>query len=535
MRVLKMGLLSTGVLLLLMTAWAPLSRGAQPPPYTRLISRTADSEVGNDFSDAPSVSANGRFVVFESAASDLVADDTNGFTDIFFYDRVLELMIRVSVATGGTEAMTGDSTNPSISPDGRYIVYDSMASDLVANDTNGLSDIFLYDRQTQITTRVNLGAGGVQATGGNSTDPHLSQNADRIVYVSEASNLISGDGNTYADVYMYTRASGVTQRVSVPNSAPNADPNGASITPYITSNGRYVTFASVASNLVATDDNDFCGIFSCSDIFVRDLNANTTTLVSLNTNEAQGDKASSRSVISDDGRYVVYESEADNMDTTTPDTNAVSDVYLRDITAGTTIRVSKSQSGEEGIFASREPYISQDGNWVSFSTGSSFVAGDTNFTEDIYRYSRQSTGLEVASVPEAGGESNGSSRGAVLSSDGQRVGFWSEATNLTENDDNNNRDVFVRTYLEDDATPTPTSTPTNTSTPSSTPTASNTPTVTRTPTVTVTGTVCNGCPPTFTPTPGGPPVPTFTRTPTRTGTPGGGYVPGMYLPIIQKK
>lgn len=526
MRLWKIGIASVSMMLILTTLWIPLTRGAAPPPYTRLISQNTEGAVGDNFSEDPAITADGRYVVFASAATDLVANDTNGLIDIFLLDRPFQAMIRVSVATGGTEAIGGDSISPAISPDGRYIVFESKATNLVTGDSNGVSDIFLHDRQTSTTTRVSVITGGGQASGGDSVTPSVSNNADRIVYASSATNLISSDGNPYQDIFLYVRATNTTTRISVPTTPPTAIPNGRSLDPYITSNGNYVAFASVANNLVSGDVNDFCGVFSCADIFIRDLTNNTTTLVSRNNAGDLGNRASNAPAVSNDGRFVVFESEADNLDAQLPDGNFVADVFMRDRQSATTIRVSKGQGGEEGTFSSTEANISSDSNWLFFTTGSEFVPSDTNFTPDIYRYQRSNGQLNVMSLPEGGGESDGASREAAPSSDGQRVAFWSEASNLIPEDTNSLRDVFVRTYLEDDATPTPTNTPTNTATPTNTPTPSNTPTITSTPTITTTP--GNG-PPTFTPTGGA-----ITRTPTRTRTPWNAGDPVLFLPVIRR-
>jgi len=524
MRTFKTVLIFAALALLMFTLWVPLSQGAQPPPYTRLISRIPNGEVGNSTSDIPSVSSDGRYVAFQSLATDLVANDTNGAMDIFVLDRLFQTTQRISVSSSGTEANSG-SANSSISPDGRWVVYESDATNLVTGDSNGLTDIFLYDRQTSQTTRVNVATGGAQATGGPSTQPHVSNNGEKIVYESLATNLISNDGNNFQDIFMYTLTGATTVRVNVSQVNPTTPPNGDSFSPYISAGGQFVTFASVAENLVANDDNDFCGAFSCGDIFVRNLTAGVTEIVSLRSDGLQGTQSSSEPAISSDGRWVVFESDADNLDTVVPDTNFVTDIFLRDRTTNQTRRVSLGPGNTEGLFPHTTPNISDDGNWIAFTTASAFVAGDLNGYEDIYRYSRVNGALIVASVPEAGGEANESSTEADVSGDGQRIVFSSFATNLTANDDNNTADVFIRTYLDDDATATPTNTPTATPTNTPTPTPTSTPTTTLTPSVT--NTPGNG-PPTF--TPGG----SITRTPTRTRTPWNGGDPVLFLPIIRR-
>jgi hypothetical protein len=227
---------------------------------TERVSVDSAGVQGNDDSLDPSISADGRFVAFASLASSLVAGDTNLVQDIFVHDRLNGTTERVSVDTAGAQA-NDDSQNPSISADGRFVAFDSDATNLVASDTNGVSDIFVHDRQSGMTERVSIDSGGTQS-GGNSYWPSISANGHFVAYYSDATNLVAGDTNAAFDVFVHDRLIGTTERVSVATGG--AEGNARSLNPSISADGRFVAFESVASNLVAGDTNGF------SDIFVHD-------------------------------------------------------------------------------------------------------------------------------------------------------------------------------------------------------------------------------------------------------------------------
>jgi Tol biopolymer transport system component len=184
---------------------------------------------------------------------------------------------RVSVAAGGAQALGGDSTQPSISADGRYVAFASEATNLVPADTNGLTDIFVHDRDKGSTERVNVAAGGVQAVGGHSFYPAISADGRYVAFVSDAANLVPGDTNNSWDIFLHDRQTGTTERVSVGGGGSQADAGSAR--PSISGDGRYVAFESGAMNLVPGDTNDVV------DIFVHDRRTNKTTRVSLLTEE----------------------------------------------------------------------------------------------------------------------------------------------------------------------------------------------------------------------------------------------------------
>ena len=202
------------------SGWQQTSPAGTVPSIER-VSVADDGTQGNDVSSVLSISADGRYVAFTSNASNLVPGDTNGFGDIFVYDRQTDTIERVSVASDGTQG-NDRSVAPSISADGRYVAFVSYASNLVPGDTNGASDIFVYDRQTDTIERVSLAADGTE--GDRASDsPSISADGRYVAFVSYASNLVSGDTNGETDVFVYDRQTDTIERVSVASDGTQAN------------------------------------------------------------------------------------------------------------------------------------------------------------------------------------------------------------------------------------------------------------------------------------------------------------------------
>src|SRR5205814_1263965 len=196
-------------------------------------------------------SADGRFVAFAAWARNLAPGDTNGFGDVFVHDRGTGVTERLSVDGAGTEA--NDTIHqPAISADGRFVAFVSAATNLVPGDTNGLSDVFVHDRRTRRTERVSVDSAGTQADGA-SASPALSADGRFVAFSSSATNLVPGDTNGQADVFVHDRRTGTTERVSVDSAGTGA--NGWSERPSISADGRFVAFCSYATNLVPRDTN----------------------------------------------------------------------------------------------------------------------------------------------------------------------------------------------------------------------------------------------------------------------------------------
>ncbi|MBI3597906.1 MAG: PD40 domain-containing protein [Nitrospirae bacterium] len=345
---------------------------------TGIIERVSVSSTGlegNDASNYPAISADGRYVSFSSKASNLVAGDTNGWFDVFVHDRESGETSRVSVNSAGSEG-NGNSFPSAISADGRFIAFSSKANNLVSNDKNGTFDLFVHDRQTGATTRVSVDSLGTE---GNdfSYAPTIDASGQFVAFSSKASNLVAGDTNGTFDVFMHNMETGETTRISVDSAGMNA--NGQSGWPAISADGKYVAFSSKANNLVSGDTND------TFDVFMHNMETGETMRVSVDSlgAEANQNGDSVASALSADGRFVAFTSGASNL--TPSDTNGTFDVFVHDRESGKTTRVSVNNLGTEGNNASYVSALSADGRVVVFnSKASNLATGDTNGASDIF-------------------------------------------------------------------------------------------------------------------------------------------------------
>jgi hypothetical protein len=280
------------------------------------VSVSTDGAQANAASFRPAISGGGRYVAFDSYATNLVPDDTNGGFDVFVRDRRLGTTQRVSVGQGGQQA-NGESTGAAITPGGRYVVYESGASNLVDGDVNGQVDVFRYDRHTGVTDLVSAGLGGDPADD-LSDLADISASGRYVVFTSKATNLVRGDSNGVSDIFVRDLVRGKTQRVSLGPDAAQSD--DSSLYGAISDDGQVVTFDSYADNLVPADTN------GDPDIFAYDLVAKTTRRVSVSSSGEQADQGSFASSISGDGRIAVFTSSATNL--VAGDTNQTSDVFI---------------------------------------------------------------------------------------------------------------------------------------------------------------------------------------------------------------
>jgi Tol biopolymer transport system component len=396
------------------------------------------SEPGNGFTGFGAISADGRYVAFESSASNLVDRDGNSADDIFVRDRVAGTTRRVSVGPQNLEA-NGPSAGPAISADGRFIAFTSLASNLVPGDTNDERDVFVHDRLAGATERINVGVGGTQAND-ESARPSISADGRLVAFLSYASTLVSGDVAGTWDVFVRDRATGTTERVNVSSQGAPANYGKSIYTKAaISAGGRFVAFSSEASNLVAGDTN------VVADTFVRDRVAGTTERVSVGADGSQisGESGLYGSAITPDGRFVSFASIAP--DVVAGDTNGSYDVFLRDRVAGTTERISVASDGSQANGGSwGTPAISADGRFVAFnSIASNLVFGDTNAKSEAFLRDRVAGTTERLSVGDSG-EATDDSSVLGISADGRLIVFGSLASNLVAGDTNGASDLFVR-------------------------------------------------------------------------------------------
>ena len=407
---------------------------------TERVSVASDGSEGDDGSTFATMSPDGRYVAFRSLASNLVAGDTNAACDIFVHDRETGATERVSVASDGTEGNGDCWFFPSFSADGRYVSFESEASNLVPDDTNGVVDVFVHDRQTGFTERVSIASDGAQAllSGGMATvigGPSLSADGRYVAFHSQAWNLVSGDANDAFDIFVHDRQTGVTERVSIVSDG--AEGNSHSYSPSISADGRYVAFQSEASDLVPDDTN------AAFDVFVHDRQTGATERMSLAGDGAQGNQHSFFPSISADGRYLTFQSDATNL--VAYDTNGVGDVFVRDRDTGEIERVSLGSDGTQGNQDSGGASISGSGRYVAFeSAASGLVPGDGNDARDVFVRDRDTGTTELLSVADDGAQGGGDSGLSSMSADGRHVSFYSAASDLVADDTNDAIDVFVR-------------------------------------------------------------------------------------------
>lgn len=278
---------------------------------TELVSISTGGTTASGWSDWPKVSRDGRYIVFSSIATNLVASDTNAKEDVFLRDRKLSTTTRLSVASGGTQA-NDVSRQPVISCDGAFVAFESSATNLTPNDTNGARDIFIVNRVGGDTiTNV------TQSGNGNSQWASLACNGESVGFESAATNLVAGDSNGYADIFVYDVYPETIERVSV--SSVGVQANNLSQLPSLSADGRCIAFDSAASNLVS---NDGAGVI---DIFLRNRDSNTTERISIVTSSQQTNAASERASITADGKKVIYSSDATNL--VSGDINNSTDIF----------------------------------------------------------------------------------------------------------------------------------------------------------------------------------------------------------------
>jgi RES domain-containing protein len=342
-----------------------------------------------------SLSATGRYVVFDSYSGNLVPGDTNNRNDVFVKDRQTGQITRVSVSSDGGQAIFG-AGGGSISEDGRFVAFSSISNNLVPDDTNGVGDVFVHDRQTGQTTIVSISSDGEQANYGSS-DSLISADGHFILFCTRANNLVPGGTDGGAHVFVHERLSGQTTIVDVSSDGTHA--NAWSGVGSISADGRFITFGSAADNLVPDDTN------GVSDVFVHDLHTGQTTRVSLNSDGDQANGGCDSGAISDDGRFVAFGSNADNL--VPNDTNGEDDIFFHDRQTRQTTIVNLNSDGEQANGWSYGTWISADGRFIIFgSEADNLVPGDTNVVSDIFMYDRLFTEIIDNTDPQFSTEGN---------------------------------------------------------------------------------------------------------------------------------
>ena len=406
--------------------------GAQSGPTTRESVDSLGQQAWGD-SFYPSLSADGRWIAFTSEAADLVPGDTNGTRDVFLRDRLTGKTERVNLSSQGVQANYHSGLG-SVSADGRFVCFDSWADNLVPGDTNICYDVFVRDRLTGQTTRVSVDSAGRQGRGASYVCA-ITPDGRFVAFGSDAPNLVPGDTNGYRDIFVHDRRSGETRRVSVDSAG--REGNRWSDSPSISADGRFVAFMSDAEDLVPRDLN------GREDVFVHDLRTARTTRVSVDSTGNEGDHISWYPEISADGRCVTFGSLASNL--VPGDTNGHMDIFVHDRLTGLTTRVNVDSSGAQANDRSDLASISADGRYVAFdSEASNLVPHDTNGRYDVFVHDRRTGETFRVSVDSMGFQANHLSWWGRIAPDGSCVAFHSYADNLVPGDTNDCCDAFVR-------------------------------------------------------------------------------------------
>ncbi len=457
---------------------------------------------GDDGSQQSVMTPNGHFVAFTSSADDLVANDTNArISDVFVRDTSANVTSLVSVNQTGTGSGNGRSTAPVISPDGRFVLFESGATDLAPNDNNSFSDVYLRDMQAGTTALVSLNSAGTASASGNSSPVAISADGRYAVFISAATDVTNTpDTSVSRDIFIRDMQAGITKMVSInvsgsspqsrdsyglPNSVtddgrfvlfssdatdltniPNSGGKNAFVrdtvndttipvsvnrtgtqmvniifTPSFSSDGRYVCFSSLGNDIVETDNNNR------ADVFVRDIQSNTASLVSINSaGTAPGNALSDQAVITPNGRFVAFASWANDL-SAAQDTNGLPDIYLRDLqnqnTRLVSHNVSNSNSGND--FSALQA-VSPDGRFVVFQSYATDLVTitDTNGAPDVFVGDTQTQRTALVSVNLFGtATASLGSNFASINADGTSIVFQSDASNLDVGDTNGATDIFL--------------------------------------------------------------------------------------------
>ncbi len=396
------------------------------------VSITANGLDANGNSNSPSFSPDGRYFVFTSDASNLVAGDTNGYADVFIKDiydggTVTRISTSAAGAQGNFIALPGF-----FSPDGSQVLFSTFASNVIAGDTNGSEDIFLKDLATGAITNVAPGVGNTIANSYSSAAV-FSGDGSKIAFASLASNLGPTDTNGTTDIYIRDVATGTIARVST---GIGGEPDSFSDRPSINFDGTLVAFSGEATNLVSGDTN------GVADVFVKNLVTGVTTRVSTSADGIEGNQESGGAILSPDGTHIAFFSVADNL--VAGDTNGRVDIFLKNLTTGAISRVSETAGGVGGNGDSFGAVFSPDGHTIAFvSLANNFGATDTNNTQDIYIKDLVTGKLTLASHNYAGVAGDSYSISPSFSPDGTQI-IYHSAANLT-NHANGIDDIFIAT------------------------------------------------------------------------------------------
>lgn len=417
------------------------------PDETILVSRPSGSgALANGDSFHTTISGNGNRVTFMSTGDNLVPGDNNNQFDIFVRDVSSATTTIVSRSAGfGPPNSDGRSSWPAISADGRYVAFQSFADNLVRGDINRKADIFVRDLKAGTTRLVSRPSRGRALGDGNSLDPAISAHGRFVAYQSFADNLVARDTNRRADVFVTDLKTGRTRLVSGPGRRPRVSADGEADNPALSASGRYVAFESTAGNLTPGDHNHV------EDVYLHDVRTGRTHLVSRSrrSGSSSGDGPSYMASVSADGHLVAFASRATNL--VPDDTDRAEDVFVWNLRTGRTQLASVRTHGGAAPTAPSNrtiyPSLSASGRYLAFhSDANDIVPGDSNAIGDVFVRDLRTGTTRLVSRPNGSQTeaANNYSGGPLIAADGRYVAFASFADNLVVGDTNQVADIFRR-------------------------------------------------------------------------------------------
>jgi len=413
-------------------AWAAVAAPCAVAQSTLHASLTTAGVDADRDCNSPSISAEGRFVAFDTTDK-LESPDTNSNRDVYLRDTVAGTLVVVSRATTG-KVGSRTSQKSCVSAGGLFVHFESDATDLITGDTNAASDIYRRDVAASVTTRVSVSSAGAQGNGG-SANASASADGAFVVFDSLASNLVTGDANGAADVFLRDVAAGTTVRISVKSDGGEA--NGRSLDPSVSADGNLVVFKTYATNLATNDNNGF------ADIYLRDRAAGTTRRLSLSTTGGNPTNDCFDPVISADGRFVAFSSYSDNL--VVGDNNGIHDVFVVDVATGVIERASLNTDGYESGGQSGGASLSDDGRFVGFTSwGPNLAEGDWNNQPDFFVRDRQMAMTSWLSIGDVIKTGKWDHEAGAVCGDGSRAVFNSANPLVATDLDAAHQDVFVR-------------------------------------------------------------------------------------------
>jgi hypothetical protein len=430
----------------LVAAAGPSLAHPRPQPLARV--NVSDSGVEDDGGAVPGVgiAGDGRYVVFSSTGRNLVASGPRSpIPRVYLRDQRAGTTELVSVERSGAVPTLGRSDLPTVSDDGNLVAFQST-SVLTPDDTNGsATDVYLRDRSAGVTTLVSVGRSGF-AGNGVSVDPMVSADGRYVVFASRANDLVAGDNNRLADVFVRDIQAGTVWRVST--TPTGGEGNGDSSEPAISPDGLFVAFSSTATNLVPVDANGFRDVF-LAELATDGVELASATGSSLRPNQLNGN--SGQPSVSSHGRFVAFDTEADNYDPNVIDDNSALDVVRLNRGSGELRAVSVLPGWQYrvGNGASYSPVVGADGTVAFLSAASDLWRWDDNGLVDVYRYldrvARQVSMQQ--NHRRSAGQSDGPSGAPAIDSSGLYIAFSTDATNLVKGDTNCVTDVLVTVPL----------------------------------------------------------------------------------------